>query len=64
MLSPENLSLNPDFIDMLNEFFDAKVDFMVVGAYALSFHGTFEQLETSTSGSELLMKMRKESGKR
>lgn len=39
MPSLENLSLNPDFIDMLSEFFDARVDFMVVGAYALSFHG-------------------------
>jgi hypothetical protein len=35
----ENLLLNPDFRDMLSAFCEEKVEFMVVGAYALAFHG-------------------------
>jgi hypothetical protein len=31
--------LNPDFRDMLSAFCDDKVEFMVVGAYALASHG-------------------------
>ena len=31
--------LNPDFSDMLSAFCDQNVEFMVVGAYAMSFHG-------------------------
>ncbi|MEM8864701.1 MAG: nucleotidyltransferase [Planctomycetota bacterium] len=31
--------MNPDFRDMLSALNDAKVDFLVVGAYALSAHG-------------------------
>jgi hypothetical protein len=31
--------LNPDFRDLLRAFVDAQVEFVVVGAYALSFHG-------------------------
>lgn len=31
--------LNPDFRDMLSAFIAEKVEFLVVGAYALSFHG-------------------------
>jgi hypothetical protein len=37
--SKENRLLNPDFRDMLSAFCDEKVEFMVVGAYALAFHG-------------------------
>lgn len=37
--SKENLLLNPDFRDMLSVFCDEQVEFMVVGAYALAFHG-------------------------
>jgi hypothetical protein len=38
-LSKENSLLNPDFRDMLSAFCEQKVEFMVVGAYALAFHG-------------------------
>lgn len=31
--------LNPDYRDMLRAFADAKVDYLVVGAYALAAHG-------------------------
>jgi hypothetical protein len=31
--------LNPDFRDMLSMFIAEEVEFLVVGAYALSFHG-------------------------
>jgi hypothetical protein len=31
--------LNPDFRDILSAFSEEKVDYMVVGAYALAFHG-------------------------
>ena len=31
--------LNPDFRDMLSAFCDEQVDFMVIGACALAFHG-------------------------
>lgn len=31
--------LHPDFKDMLSEFIDSAVDFMLVGAYALAAHG-------------------------
>jgi predicted nucleotidyltransferase len=31
--------LNQDFRDILSAFCDEKVDFIVVGAYAMSFHG-------------------------
>lgn len=31
--------LNPDFRDILSEFLDAGVEFMLVGAYALAAHG-------------------------
>jgi hypothetical protein len=31
--------LNPDFLDILSAFSEEKVDYMVVGAYALAFHG-------------------------
>lgn len=31
--------LNPDYKDLLNIFIDRKVDFMVVGAYAMAAHG-------------------------
>jgi hypothetical protein len=37
--SPESLSLNPDFRDILSEFDAAGVEFLVVGAYALAAHG-------------------------
>jgi hypothetical protein len=38
-LSKENPLLNPDFRDMLSAFCEEQVEFMVVGAYALAFHG-------------------------
>ena len=31
--------LNPDFKEMLSEFAEAKVEFLLVGAYALAAHG-------------------------
>ena len=31
--------LNSDFRDMLSAFCEEQVEFMVVGAYALAFHG-------------------------
>lgn len=31
--------LNPDFRDILSEFFAARVEFLIVGAYALAAHG-------------------------
>ena len=31
--------MNPDFVDLLREFSDADVRFMIVGAYALAVHG-------------------------
>jgi hypothetical protein len=35
----ERQLLNPDFRDMLSAFCEEKVEFMVIGAYALAFHG-------------------------
>ncbi len=37
--SKETLLLNPDFRDILSAFYDEQVEFMIVGAYALAFHG-------------------------
>lgn len=31
--------MNPDFVELLRAFVDAKVRFLVVGAYALALHG-------------------------
>lgn len=31
--------MNQDFIDLLREFIDAEVQFLIVGAYALAHHG-------------------------
>ena len=31
--------MNPDFRDILSVFSDGRVEFMVVGAYAMAFHG-------------------------
>jgi hypothetical protein len=31
--------MNPDFVDLLRAFVDARVRFLVVGAYALAVHG-------------------------
>ena len=31
--------LNPDFIDILSAFSDEEVDYLVVGAFAMAFHG-------------------------
>ncbi|MBN2575895.1 MAG: hypothetical protein JXP73_15115 [Deltaproteobacteria bacterium] len=38
-MTPSLDDLNPDFRDLLRAFADADVEFLVVGAYALSFHG-------------------------
>jgi hypothetical protein len=38
-LSKENLLLNPDFKDILSAFIAEKVEFLVVGGYAMAFHG-------------------------
>lgn len=39
MLLRENQSLNPDFIDILSAFTDENVEYLLVGGYALGFHG-------------------------
>jgi hypothetical protein len=39
MHSKENLLLNPDFIDILAAFSEEKVEYLVVGGYAMAFHG-------------------------
>lgn len=39
MLLAENQSLNQDFIDILSAFTDEKVEYLLVGGYALGFHG-------------------------
>lgn len=31
--------MNPDFLDLLREFAEAEVRFLVVGAYAVGVHG-------------------------
>jgi hypothetical protein len=38
-LSKENRLLNQDFKDILSAFCEEKVEFMVVGGYAMAFHG-------------------------
>lgn len=38
-MTPSLDELNPDFLDLLRALVDAGVEFVVVGAYALSFHG-------------------------
>src|SRR5215217_5575526 len=38
-LSKEIHLLNPDYRDMLSLFNEEKVEYMVVGAYALAYHG-------------------------
>ena len=38
-MTPSLDELNPDFLDLLRTLADADVEFVVVGAYALSFHG-------------------------
>lgn len=35
----ENQSLSQDFIDILSAFIDEKVEYMLVGGYALGYHG-------------------------
>jgi hypothetical protein len=37
--SKENQLLNQDFIDILSAFSEEKVEFLVVGGYAMAFHG-------------------------
>src|SRR5262245_61334334 len=37
--SGANEMLNPDFRDILSAFAEHEVDYMVVGAYALAYHG-------------------------
>lgn len=39
MPSGENQSLSPEFIDILSVFTDEKVEYLLVGGYALGFHG-------------------------
>ena len=36
---PANLPMNQDFVDLLRGFIEADVRFLVVGAYALAYHG-------------------------
>jgi len=38
-MTPTLDGLNPDFRDLLHALVEAKVEFLIVGAYALSFHG-------------------------
>ncbi len=38
-MTPSLDELNPDFRDLLRALVDTGVEFVVVGAYALSFHG-------------------------
>jgi hypothetical protein len=38
-MTPSLDDLNPDFLDLLRALVDSCVEFVVVGAYALSFHG-------------------------
>jgi hypothetical protein len=38
-MTPSLDDLNPDFLDLLRSLVDSGVEFVVVGAYALSFHG-------------------------
>jgi hypothetical protein len=38
-MTPSLDDLNPDFRDFLRALVEASVEFVVVGAYALSFHG-------------------------
>jgi hypothetical protein len=38
-MTPSLDDLNPDFADLLRSLADSGVEFVVVGAYALSFHG-------------------------
>lgn len=39
MRSRENQSLSQDFIDILSAFSDERVEYLLVGGYALGFHG-------------------------
>jgi hypothetical protein len=43
--------LNPDYKDILSIFNDEKVDYLVVGAYALAAHGLPPRPEPSIYGS-------------
>lgn len=38
-MTPSLDDLNPDFLDLLRVLVDSGVEFVIVGAYALSFHG-------------------------
>jgi hypothetical protein len=38
-MTPSLDDLNPDFRDLLRALVDSQVEFVVIGAYALSFHG-------------------------
>jgi len=38
-MTPSLDDLNPDFLDLLRALVDSGAEFVVVGAYALSFHG-------------------------
>jgi hypothetical protein len=37
--SKENQLLSQDFIDILSAFYEEKVDYLLVGSYAMAFHG-------------------------
>jgi hypothetical protein len=39
-MTPSLDDLNPDFLDLLCALVDAGAEFIIVGAYALSFHGS------------------------
>jgi hypothetical protein len=52
--------LNPDFRDMLSAFAAEEVEFLVVGAYALSFHG----LPRATGDLDFLIERSEENAER
>jgi len=51
----ENHLLNSDFRDILSAFSEEKVEFMLVGAYAVAAHGL-----PRATGDDALMKMQRE----
>ena len=58
--SKESLVLNPDFRDMLSLFNEERVEYLVVGAYALAYHG----LPRATGDIDLWIRRSDENAKR